>query len=310
MTTFVPTELSELLSAADAHEGVDDAALFLTIQAVLAAAQVSPQLARPHVGRLWFTPWRVPGGAAADEREARWTEGMTHSTFDVGGESLHALELGDGPTVMLLHGWGDYGARVSALARPLAGRGYRVVVPDLPGHGRNVPRETDVPEWSRAVSQLARATGARALVAHSLGGAAATHAAVDLDLDALVLLAPAVRMRHILDTFRGMFDLPDAAVEGLRIDIEARFGEHIWSRWEVDRFPVPASTPVLLVHSRDDEQVAVSDGRLLAESLQNCEYVELAGLTHAKTLRDPGVLDLVTQFVEQHVRVPDGTGGL
>ena len=44
--------------------------------------------------------------------------------------------LGDGPTVVLVHGWGLHGGVWRDLAARLA-RSFRVLVPDLPGHGRS-----------------------------------------------------------------------------------------------------------------------------------------------------------------------------
>lgn len=293
--------VQEVLDAADARPGVDGAAFSLTLQAVLAAAQVSPDLARPYVSRLWFTPWRISGGPAAEAREAGWTARMTRTTYEVEGEVLHALELGQGPTVLLVHGWGDFGARVAALAEPLAAHGFRVVAPDLPGHGVNPPRESGLPEWAAVVRELAWTVDARAVVAHSLGGFAAAHAATEVALDALVLLAPAVRLANVVDTFQAMFALPDAAADGLRTDIAARFGRQVWDEWRVDRFPLPATTPVLLMHSDDDDQIDVADGRLLAKALPSCEYVELTGLGHTKVLRDEGVVSRVVDFLSERV---------
>jgi pimeloyl-ACP methyl ester carboxylesterase len=293
------TTLQDVLDAADGCPGADAEAFALTHQAAIAAAQVSPELARPYVARLWFTPWRMSGGAAAEEREARWTARMSRTTYQVDGETYSALELGEGPTVLLVHGWGDSAARVSSFAEPLARQGFRVLAPDLPGHGRNPAVETDVPQWARVLDVLARTHKAHAIVAHSLGGVVATRVACDLDLEALVLLAPAVRLDNVVETFRGMFGLPDAAVVGLRQDIEARFGPDVWDDWRVDVFPVPERLPVLLVQSRDDEQIAVEDGRLLAASLPSSEHVELDGLGHTKLLRDQGVIERVVQFLAQ-----------
>jgi pimeloyl-ACP methyl ester carboxylesterase len=269
------------------------------LAAVHAAARVSPELARPYVGRLWFTPWRVGGGAAAEAREARWTGRMTRTAYEVDGQSYSALELGEGPTVLLLHGWGDHAARMSAFAEPLVAQGFRVVAADFPGHGGNPPRQTSLPEWARVAEVLTRTTKAHAIVAHSLGGVAATRVACDLDLEALVLLAPAVRLDNVVDTFRGMFGLSEDAVTGLRQDIEARFGPGVWEEWRVDAFPVPEKLPVLLVQSRDDEQISVEDGRLLAAALPNREHVELDGLGHTKLLRDEGVIDRVVRFLTE-----------
>ena len=299
MTQFAAREtpLQDVLDAADAHPGVDAAAFSLTHAAAVAAAQVSPELARPYVARLWFTPWRLSGGRTVEEREARWTAGMTRTTYEADGQTLSALELGEGPTVLLLHGWSDSAARVSAFARPLAAQGFHVLAPDLPGHGANPARQTDLPEWARVVHDLASTTKAHAVVAHSLGGVAAVRAALEVDLEALVLLAPAVRLDNVVATFRTMFGLPAAAVAGLRQDMEARFGPGVWEHWRVDAFPLPEQLPVLLVQSTDDEQISVDDGRLLAAALPNVQHVELAGLGHTKLLRDESVVERVVDFL-------------
>jgi pimeloyl-ACP methyl ester carboxylesterase len=52
------------------------------------------------------------------------------------GEALHITERGDGPTVVLLHGLMATGEMFRWLAEPLAAR-FRLIVPDLPGHGRS-----------------------------------------------------------------------------------------------------------------------------------------------------------------------------
>jgi pimeloyl-ACP methyl ester carboxylesterase len=43
----------------------------------------------------------------------------------------------DGPTVVIVHGILDHGGAWEAVARSLAERGYRVIAPDLRGHGRS-----------------------------------------------------------------------------------------------------------------------------------------------------------------------------
>lgn len=80
-------------------------------------------------------------------------------SFD--GTPLHVVELGEGPPVVLVHGlfscarinWVKYGA-----ARQIADAGYRLILPDLRGHGESAATE-DWPE-----NALAR--DLEALVAH------------------------------------------------------------------------------------------------------------------------------------------------
>ncbi len=51
--------------------------------------------------------------------------------------TLSVWEEGEGPTVVLLHGWPDTSALWDLVAPALVARGYRVVVPDLRGCGRS-----------------------------------------------------------------------------------------------------------------------------------------------------------------------------
>lgn len=52
------------------------------------------------------------------------------------GETLYVTDQGDGPPVVLIHGLMATGEMFRWLAEPLADR-YRLIVPDLPGHGRS-----------------------------------------------------------------------------------------------------------------------------------------------------------------------------
>jgi pimeloyl-[acyl-carrier protein] methyl ester esterase len=53
--------------------------------------------------------------------------------------SLFMERLGQGPDIVMLHGWGLHGGVWTDLAAHLAGR-FRVTVVDLPGHGRSPRR--------------------------------------------------------------------------------------------------------------------------------------------------------------------------
>ena len=59
--------------------------------------------------------------------------------LDIGGALAFVEEHGDGPAVLCLHTAGPSGAQWRVAAPALAERGWRVLVPDLPGHGRSEP---------------------------------------------------------------------------------------------------------------------------------------------------------------------------
>jgi haloacetate dehalogenase len=69
-------------------------------------------------------------------------EGFDASDITVDGVRLHVRQGGEGPPLLLLHGYPQTGAMWGPVADDLARR-YRVVIPDLRGYGRSDKPETD-----------------------------------------------------------------------------------------------------------------------------------------------------------------------
>jgi pimeloyl-ACP methyl ester carboxylesterase len=114
------------------------------------------------------------------------------------GYETRALELeGDGPPLLLLHGWADSADTWRLVLDRLARLDRRALALDMPGFGSADRLERDeaiLPQLDRFVdAALAEiAPGGAALVAgNSLGGAAALRAAERADLAGIVPIAPA-----------------------------------------------------------------------------------------------------------------------
>ncbi|HEX2050527.1 MAG TPA: alpha/beta fold hydrolase [Actinomycetota bacterium] len=60
--------------------------------------------------------------------------GLRHAVVDTGDVSLHYVERGAGPLVVLLHGFPDFWYSWSPQLRPLADAGFRVAAPDMRGY--------------------------------------------------------------------------------------------------------------------------------------------------------------------------------
>jgi pimeloyl-ACP methyl ester carboxylesterase len=61
---------------------------------------------------------------------------LTHRFVDVNGVRLHIAEQGQGPLILLLHGWPESWYSWRHQFGPLAAAGYRVVAPDQRGYAR------------------------------------------------------------------------------------------------------------------------------------------------------------------------------
>lgn len=269
--------------------------------ATKAAAAVSPRLAGPIAAKLWFTPWRVPVGERAARRQAEWLRPTEAVSFEVDGRRLAGFSAGKGPSVLLVHGWGERAASLGAFVTPLVDAGYRVVGVDLPGHGGSEGGQADGFVISSAIGGVVEALGdVRAVVAHSMGATTTLFAASEgMEVDALVLLAPSPRLDHALQTFSRLLALPPNATKGLKATIDRRYGSDVWMRLSGDTIAAKVRVPGLIVHDRDDPQVELSDAEALHAAWRGSRLVTTETLGHARILRDDKVIDAVTSFLAE-----------
>ena len=113
------------------------------------------------------------------ELERRYATPASHYVDLPGGVRMHYRDLGraDGPVVMLVHGFSASAADWDGWAAPLSAR-YRVIAPDLPGHGltRTPPGATvDDAAFVRDIDALADALKLSPFViaGNSMGGGVA-----------------------------------------------------------------------------------------------------------------------------------------
>ena len=81
--------------------------------------------------------------------------GLRESTAQTGFGQQVYWSGGTGPTLVFLHGAGDQAGAWANLVEPLVGR-YRLVIPDLAGHGRSAPAEgpIDISQVLRGVEAI------------------------------------------------------------------------------------------------------------------------------------------------------------
>ncbi|MGY1914830.1 alpha/beta fold hydrolase [Blastococcus sp. SYSU DS0973] len=116
----------------------------------------------------------VPPDGRPDATSVLLPGPWTHRDISANGVRLHAAEAGEGPLVLLLHGFPQFWWTWRAQLTALADAGFRAVAPDLRGYGASdkPPRGYDLPTLSADVAALVRALGERdaAVVGHDWGG--------------------------------------------------------------------------------------------------------------------------------------------
>lgn len=269
---------------------VAPAALGAGLRALFGAA---PALAERLALRLFSTPPRHP----PPPREAAALVAAEPFALAAGGTTLRGHRLGEGPAVLLVHGWGGRGGQLAALAPPLLAGGCSVVVFDGPAHGASGGRTTDLGRHVAGLAAVARHFGARAALAHSFGAAALVLAMErGLALDAAVLVGPPRSPRQFLEAFCAAFGLGPGARARVARRLERRVGVAL-DALDGPQLVRAFATPALIVHDRDDGEVPFEDGVALADAWPGARLLATEGLGHRRVLRDGAVAAAVAAFV-------------
>lgn len=250
----------------------------------------APQLVARKMRLVFMTPrerpprdWELPLLARAERITLRF--------------GLSALRWGQGPTVLLMHGWEGRPTQFASLVEALVAAGYTAVALDGPAHGRSPGREAHVVLFARALLEAAaELPPLRAVIGHSMGGASALLAVqLGLRTETLVSIAAPARILGLLRGFARYMGLPPRARSAFIREVEEEVGMRAAT---LDVAHYQLDMPGLVVHAEDDTFVAVQEAELIHQAWFDSRLLRLAQGGHQRVLADPrvieGVLALVT----------------
>lgn len=185
------------------------------------------------------------------------------ATRDIAKTHLYWTTKGDGPDILCLHGFTDHAASYDLIAPLLTG--YRLLVPDLPGHGASPPVDpVTVETIIDVVDADLEAMGRRPrfIIGHSMGSVLAASMAARWQargLEGVVLIASALRPVPPEQIWRAIMALEDPVrLEGT--DLET---------WHDCRQPV--DDDFIAVMKAKAKQMAASQWKLYLAALQTCD---------------------------------------
>lgn len=252
--------------------------------------RLAPEWAAGRMREVFMTPrplpprdWELPLLASSERITLRF--------------GLSALRWGDGPAVLLMHGWEGRPTQFAHLIRELVGAGYAVVALDGPAHGRSPGREANPMLFARALLEAAsELPPLRAVIGHSMGGASALLATqLGLKTEALVTISAPSRILSVLRRFAGFVGLPAEARHRFIRQVERYTGVPA-AQLDVKRYNL--TIPGLVVHAEDDPQVPVADADAIHAAWPGSRLLRLSGGGHQRVLADAALSDAVLALLE------------
>lgn len=262
--------------------------------------------------RLWFSP-PVPrnspeGRRLLDTARTEWAL----VTGQGASRRVRVYRWGSkGPVVLLAHGWGGNASQWHAVVGGLLAAGMRVVAFDALSHGASDAgargqHQSSILEMARSLLAVAWHVGpVHAVVAHSLGGAAAAQAIREgLPARGVAMIGAPADMYDACSALAWQLGVAPHVLDRMQRRSEHWLGAS-WSTFNVPDIgrtrPVP---PLLVIHDRNDREVRWEDGAAIAGAWPDARLVTTEGLGHRRILRDAEVIAHLARFVSGLAATP------
>ncbi len=251
---------------------------------LLGLFRLAPGKVGPWLLRQFFRP-----GIAlqSDDEKAVWNTGYAFE-FESHGRKIEARYWGDGPGVLMVHGWDGRGSQFHRLVAPIVAAGYRAIAFDAPAHGESDGLETNYFEYTDAVRHLLRGDAGmpvEKIIAHSFGASASINA-IDKEgvTPDLLLIAPALHLEEFLHESFQHHGIPFALFRDVIGHLEAAYG-YDFHRDDPKRLIRRLAMPLVILHDELDRTVPIEHSQAEAENNPWISLQPTHDLGHTRILK-------------------------
>jgi len=250
--------------------------------------------------QAFFSPARYEE-KSSDREVIEWGDNY-RIPFD-GGELAVTTWGSNGPTVLLMHGWGGARAQMTGFVDPLLFAGYRVVAYDQPAHGESDGTMTNLLEIAPSMDLIAKQEGPfQAVIAHSFGTLITSYALVERNFPPpakLVYFGAFNQLLESLPRFQLIAGLPDEIMDGFRAMLYENFRREVLDSITNELLTPRIHIPALMFHDVSDNVTPVEDSRAIAQVWKQVRYVETEGLGHRGALQSKSIHEQVVKFLKE-----------
>jgi pimeloyl-ACP methyl ester carboxylesterase len=256
--------------------------------------RVSPSMSAAVAEKLFCTP-KSPRKRSREEEALLLASPLP---VVIGGRRLAAWQWGDGPTILLVHGWGGRAAQLTGFVDPLVFAGFRVVAVDMPAHGDSEGTQATLADFADAVyATAAAAGGVDGIICHSFGAAAVMVAlSRGLSVERVVMVAPVGPLAAGIDYFCDTLGLTEETRQLFFQRLSLHNGMSV-PAIDRDALLPKMSAPLLVLHDQQDQEVPLHHSESLAQQWRGARLVKTIGLGHNRILWEQDVIQQATSFV-------------
>lgn len=260
---------------------------------------IAPKLSAKLAYNIWIKAPRFKTPAS----EIKASENALLKYYQIGPHNIATYHWGtEGPKVLLMHGWSGRGTQLGQIAVELMNQGFQVISFDAPAHGKSSGSITNLYEFADCIRGLNNQLGPfDAAISHSLGGLCLALAQKrGLELNCVVNISPPSTSMGLVHKFSEALAIPQNVEKQLIIDMEKKFGTHVWQDTSMLENVKELQTPALVIHDQHDNDIPWSEGEAVANAWPDAKLKSTSSLGHRRILRDKETIEAVVKFIQQY----------
>lgn len=208
--------------------------------------------------------------------------------------------FGEGPIVLLVHGYSGRGVQMAVLARAIAAQGFNAVLFDAGGHGSARREKVGFHTFIEDTAAIAQHLNSPlfAMIGHSAGGLAMMRARAIHGVEAQrygVIAAPFFPYVPLENMLRR--GAPGHVLPYIKAILSDQF-RATWSELVNGlSFSPEAGKPLLAIYDELDDRVRPSDANLISAVWPGSKIVRTSGYGHNRILQSEEVVSATTKFL-------------
>lgn len=242
----------------------------------------------------------------ASPRQGRYNEKQTAvvdqaKQIDLDFEGLKIATYhwqGNGPTVLLAHGWESNASRWQYILDDLKSKDFNIVALDAPVHGRSGGKLFSAVIYSDFIAKVVEHYKPSALIGHSVGGMASVFCQYHnkfKSIEKMVLLGAPAHFTGVFARYKQMMGYNKKISEGLDHLVLERFGKPV-SYFSAANFTTSIEAKGLIIHDKNDKIIPYEDALEFNSKYENAELITTTGFGHG--LRDHSLTPRIIDFIE------------
>ena len=205
---------------------------------------------------------------------------------------------GNGPKVLLLHGWDSHTFRWKDLIKKLKAKEYEIIACDAPAHGYSEGNILNVPIYDEVLQLMIDKYTPEILIGHSVGAMTCIynqHKQKTLTIKKMVLLGSPSEMQRVMDGFQKILSLSDKFMSVTEDYFKSRYG-YTFQAFSIGKFAKDVNIPTLVIHDKYDKIVPYKEAIMIDRALKNSKLILTEGAGHS--LNKKHINETVINFLQ------------